>query len=93
MHAWSKGLSTVVGLFGITVNSIVPGRIHSEQIDQRLHPTTEDRAQFASANIPLGYFGEPEDVAALVTFLCSPRARYITGEIIHVDGGLRHHAF
>ena len=93
MHAWAKGLSAVVGPSGITVNSIVPGRIHSEQIDQRLHPTAEDRAQFAAANIPLGYFGEPEDVAALVTFLCSPHARYITGEIIHVDGGLRHHAF
>ena len=93
MHAWAKGLSTAVGPFGITVNSIVPGRIHSEQIDQRLHPTPEYRAQFASANIPLGYFGEPEDVAAVVTFLFSPRARYVTGEIIHVDGGLRHHAF
>ena len=93
MHAWAKGLSGAVGPFGITVNSIVPGRIHSEQIDQRLHPTLEDRAQFAAANIPLGYFGEPEDIAGLAVFLCSPRARYITGEIIHVDGGLRHHAF
>ncbi|PYM11877.1 MAG: 3-oxoacyl-ACP reductase [Candidatus Rokuibacteriota bacterium] len=93
MHAWAKGLSSVVGPFGITVNSIVPGRIHSEQIDQRLHPTAEDQKQFASANIPLGYFGDPEDIATLVTFLSSPRARYITGEIIHVDGGLRHHAF
>jgi 3-oxoacyl-[acyl-carrier protein] reductase len=93
MHAWAKGLSGAVGPFGITVNSIVPGRIHSEQIDQRLHPTEQDRAAFAAANIPLGYFGEPEDIASLVTFLCSPLARYITGEIIHVDGGLRHHAF
>jgi 3-oxoacyl-[acyl-carrier protein] reductase len=93
MHAWAKGLSSVLGPVGITVNSIVPGRIHSEQIDQRLHPTEENRARFAAENIPLGYFGEPEDIAGLVTFLCSPRARYITGEIIHVDGGLRHHAF
>ena len=93
MHAWAKGLSSVMGPFGITVNSVVPGRIHSEQIDRRLHPTPENQKEFAAANIPLGYFGDPEDIAALVTFLSSPRSRYITGEIIHVDGGLRHHAF
>jgi len=65
----------------------------SEQIAERLHPTEDDRRRFAEANIPLGYFGEPSDVAALVAFLASPRARYITGEIVHVDGGLRRHAF
>ena len=37
----------------------------------------------------MGYFGDPCDIAYLVAFLCSPRARYITGERIHVDGGLR----
>jgi 3-oxoacyl-[acyl-carrier protein] reductase len=37
----------------------------------------------------VGYFGDPSDMAYLVAFLCSPRARYITGERIHVDGGLR----
>jgi 3-oxoacyl-[acyl-carrier protein] reductase len=87
VHAWSKGLSRVVGSFGITVNCVAPGRIHSEQIDQRLHPTPESQAEF-SRQIPLGYFGEPRDVAYLVAFLCSPKARYITGERIHVDGGL-----
>ena len=44
--------------------------------------------QFAK-QIPLGYFGDPSDMANLVTFLCSPKARYISGERIHVDGGLR----
>ena len=88
VHAWAKGLSRDVGRHGITVNCLAPGRIHSEQIDQRLHPTPESRAAFAK-NIPLGYFGEPADMAYLVAFLCSPRARYVTGERIHVDGGLR----
>ena len=87
VHAWAKGLSREMGRHGITINCLSPGRIHSEQIDQRLHPTAESRAEFAK-NIPLGYFGEPSDLAYLVAFLCSPRARYITGERIHVDGGL-----
>ncbi|HEY8368935.1 MAG TPA: SDR family oxidoreductase [Thermodesulfobacteriota bacterium] len=93
VHAWAKGLSREVGPYGITVNSIPPGRIMSEQIVERLHPTPEDREAFAKANIPLGYFGEPHDVAYLVAFLASPRGRYITGEVIHVDGGMRRFAF
>ena len=87
VHAWAKGLSREMGRHGITINCLSPGRIHSEQIDQRLHPTPESRAEFAK-NIPLGYFGDPSDLAYLAAFLCSPRARYITGERIHVDGGL-----
>ena len=87
VHAWAKGLSREMGKHGITINCLSPGRIHSEQIDQRLHPTPESQAEFAR-NIPLGYFGEPADLAFLAAFLCSPKARYITGERIHVDGGL-----
>jgi 3-oxoacyl-[acyl-carrier protein] reductase len=88
VHAWAKALSRVVGKDGITVNSLQPGRIHSEQIDQRVHPTREDQLAFAKNNIPLGYFGDPEDMAWFAAFLCSPRARYITGQRVYVDGGL-----
>jgi len=88
VHAWAKGLSRATGRVGITVNCVAPGRIHSEQIDTRLHPTPASQEEF-SRNIPLGYFGDPCDVAYMVAFLCSPKARYITGERIHVDGGLR----
>ena len=87
VHAWAKGLSREMGKHGITINCLSPGRIHSEQIDQRLHPTAESQAEFAR-NIPLGYFGDPADLAYLAVCLCSPRARYITGERIAVDGGL-----
>jgi len=87
VHAWAKGLSREIGRHGITISCLSPGRIHSEQIDQRLHPTPESQAEFAR-NIPLGYFGDPADLAFLAAFLCSPKARYITGERIHVDGGL-----
>ena len=87
VHAWAKGLSREIGRHGVTINCLAPGRVHSEQIDKRLHPTQESQAEF-SKNIPLGYFGDPGDVAFLAVFLCSPKARYITGERIHVDGGL-----
>lgn len=90
VHAWAKGLSRVIGKDGVTINSLQPGRIHSEQIDTRLHPTREDQEHFAKANIPLGYFGDPEDMAYLAAFLCSPKARYITGQRVYVDGGLHH---
>jgi 3-oxoacyl-[acyl-carrier protein] reductase len=91
VHAWAKGLSREVGQHGITVNSIPPGRIMSEQI-RRNYP--EDyRKHFAEEEIPVRYWGEPEDLAALVVFLASPVARYITGTVIPVDGGLRRYQF
>lgn len=89
MHIWAKALSRVVGPDGVTVNSIPPGRIHSEQIDTRILPTEEARVAWVRDNCPVGYLGEPEDLAVLVAFLASPRARYITGQVIHVDGGVR----
>src|SRR5690606_6487848 len=67
--AWAKGLSRDLGRYGITVNCVAAGRIMSEQIVERLHPTEEDRRRYAEANIPLGRFGEPEEIAALIVFL------------------------
>jgi 3-oxoacyl-[acyl-carrier protein] reductase len=91
VHAWAKGLSREVGQFGITVNSIPPGRIMSEQI-RRNYP--EDyRKHFAETEIPVRYWGEPEDLAVMAVFLASPLARYITGTVIPVDGGLRRYQF
>jgi 3-oxoacyl-[acyl-carrier protein] reductase len=92
VHTWAKGLSRELAQDGITINCLPPGRINSEQILDRLHPTPENRKAFIDANIPIGFFGEPEDMAYVVAFLASPLARYVTGEIIHVDGGMHRFA-
>jgi 3-oxoacyl-[acyl-carrier protein] reductase len=91
MHSWSKGLSREVGKHGITVNCIPPGRIISEQILRNYSP--EYRKHQSEHEIPVGEYGQPEDLANLVCFLASPRARYITGAVIPVDGGLRKYQF
>ena len=91
MHSWAKGLSREVGKYGITVNCIPPGRIISEQILRNYTP--EYRQWQSEHEIPVGEYGQPEDIANLVCFLASPRARYITGAVIPVDGGLRRYQF
>jgi 3-oxoacyl-[acyl-carrier protein] reductase len=91
MHAWAKGLSREVGRHGITVNCIPPGRILSEQILRNYTP--EYRKWQSEHEIPVGDYGRPEDIASLVCFLVSPLARYITGAVIPVDGGLRRYQF
>jgi 3-oxoacyl-[acyl-carrier protein] reductase len=91
MHSWAKGLSREVGKHGITVNSIPPGRIISEQILRNYSP--EYRKWQSEHEIPVGEYGQPEDIANLVCFLASPLARYVTGAVIPVDGGLRRYQF
>ncbi|MEM8794971.1 MAG: SDR family oxidoreductase [Pseudomonadota bacterium] len=91
MHSWSKGLSREVGGYGITVNCVPPGRIMSDQVRRNYAP--DYREEHAQKEIPMGRYGEPEDLAALVVFLCSVQAQYITGTVIPVDGGLRRYQF
>ncbi|NLR82384.1 SDR family NAD(P)-dependent oxidoreductase [Chitinophaga eiseniae] len=89
--AWSKGLAGQLGQYGIRVNSLQPGLIDTNNI--RRFFSGEARAEFAGNEIPLGDFGEPEDIANMAVFLVSPRARYVTGSVVAVDGGMRRYPF
>ena len=85
--SWSRSLAQEIAADGVTVNCVAPGRINSDQILNRLFPTEESRAGQIKDN-PMGRFGEPQELADLVAFLVSDRARYITGVHVPVDGGM-----
>ena len=83
--SFSKTLSSEVAGHGVLVNCLCPGRILSEQTMG--YHTAEEREAIARAHIPIGRFGDPEEVANLAVFLGSECASYITGATLPVDGG------
>lgn len=85
----TRWLAVDLGPFNIRVNAIAPGLILSgERVKSILMSrTTEEQREIMLSNIPLGRFGEPEDVAGVVYFLCSKDSSYITGSTIEVNGG------
>ena len=81
---FTKSLAREVGSRNITVNAVAPGAIDTD-MTRSLPPAQREAA---IATIPLQRFGTPEEVAAAVAFLASPAAAYITGETLHVNGGM-----
>lgn len=84
----TKLLADEVGPYGITVNNVAPGPILTGRIKETLPPGDHEQAlKEKTAGIPVGRIGKPEELAALVTFLASEQAAYITGTTIPIDGG------
>lgn len=84
MEGFSRSLAREVGSRGITVNTVAPGFIDTD-MTRDLDEAQRDRLV---ADIPLQRLGQPEDIAATVAFLASPMGSYITGQVIHVNGGM-----
>ncbi len=84
VEAFTKSLAKEVGKRDITINAVAPGFISTDMTENN-DGVNED---YLIKEIPLGRFGEPAEVAYLVTFLCSEEASYITGQTIHINGGL-----
>lgn len=80
----TKSVARELASRGITVNAVAPGFVNTEMTEVLSDKVKEG----AVAQIPLGKFGEPEDIADAVAFLASENARYITGQILNVDGGM-----
>src|SRR5258708_2799134 len=96
VHGMLKTLATEVAADGVRVNAIQPGRISTERIAELDADTArrdgitvaEVEGRFKNGAIPLGRYGTPEEFAAAAVFLASPRASYITGVSLNVDGGM-----
>lgn len=84
MIGFSKSLAREVGSRGITVNVVAPGFIATDMTEV----LGEEQRKALLGQVPLGRLGAPEDIAHAVAFLASPEAAYITGETLHVNGGM-----
>ncbi|MDG2176249.1 MAG: 3-oxoacyl-ACP reductase FabG [Gammaproteobacteria bacterium] len=84
LEGFSRALAMEIGSRGITVNAVAPGFIDTDMT----RDLPEEQAAALLSKIPLGRYGNPEEIAAVVAFLASEQAGYITGETIHVNGGM-----
>jgi 3-oxoacyl-[acyl-carrier protein] reductase len=83
-----RGLAVELAKDGVRVNGIAPGYIRTAQLLSEEHSLGPSGAEAAGAFIPMGRIGEPEEIADVILFLASHAARYMTGQVVVVDGGL-----
>ena len=83
-----RGLAVELAPDGLRVNGIAPGFIRTAQTLDEFHSVGDAGLEAVAGSVPLGRVGEPKDIADVVVFLASGAARYITGQVITVDGGL-----
>lgn len=83
-----RGLAVELAASGIRVNGVAPGYIRTAQALSEVHSLGHVGLQAAAEFIPMGRVGEPDDIADVILFLASKAARYMTGQVIAVDGGL-----
>jgi 3-oxoacyl-[acyl-carrier protein] reductase len=95
-----KTVSDEYARYGVTVNTVAPGWIETANsiayLEKNLGAGTEDQRRdfmLSQAHVPAARMGKPDEIASLITYLCSDRAGYITGSWIEVDGGLHRSAF
>jgi NAD(P)-dependent dehydrogenase (short-subunit alcohol dehydrogenase family) len=81
----TRGLAVELAPYGVRVNAVAPGYVSTAMTEELWRD--EDRRAQVTARIPLGRFASPEEISPAALFLLSPAAGYITGEVLHVDGG------
>ena len=84
VSGFSRSLAKEVGSRNITVNSVAPGFIDTDMTDV----LTDEQKNLMLTGIPMARLGQPEEIAKVVKFLCSDDSSYVTGETIHVNGGM-----
>jgi 3-oxoacyl-[acyl-carrier protein] reductase len=90
LQGLTRTLALELGKFQINVNSVAPGFVDTAMtrtVAERRHVPLDDFLRDAASRIPLGRLGQPEDIAAVIAFLCSEDAAYISGQVLYVNGG------